>query len=146
MAADAIDADEHERADGVERGGAGLGGGEGGLGSVTLGSGCCGGLIEAGGPRRPGGAGGVHQDRFGVVVEGGEESGEVGVHRIGGGNPFCVKLGDELGVRPVHGSCNHVDAGHEMSYSKEFVSKPPRLSAATGKHALWVRSVNPIAI
>ncbi len=61
---------------------------------------------------RPGGAGSVGQDRFGLIVEGGEQSGEIAIHRMRVGDPFCVKLGDELCIRAVHGSCDDVYTGH----------------------------------
>ena len=69
-------------------------------------------FVEHGGAGGPGGAGGVGQDRFGLVVQGGEQGREIWIHRIGGGDPFCVKLRDELSVGAVHGGCDDIYASH----------------------------------
>ena len=111
MAANPVHADQHQRADGIEGGGTGVGGG-GGCRSFRLRIRYGGRFIERGRAGGPGSPGGVGQDRFGLIVQSGEECREIWIHRIGGGYPFCVKLCDKLSIRPVHGCCDDVYAGH----------------------------------
>ena len=113
MAPHAVGADQHQRADRRNGGGAHLfvghhAGGYGGGGPRVRGGGTRLGLF----PRRPGGAGGFLQHRACLIVQGREQVGEAGIDRGGIYRPAGVLFAQECRVCPAEGGCQDINASH----------------------------------
>ena len=108
VAADAVGADQHQRAEGGDGGGANLLGGESGGGGALL----CFGRGGDGVSGCPGGAGGVFEDRPRLIIHRSEQIGEAGIDGGRVGCPSCVLIAQKGGIRATERGCQNVDAGH----------------------------------
>ena len=124
MAAHAVGADQHQRAQAGDGGGAdlfarqrrgwrwqgarlrpGWRGRRGGGSLVTIG-------FEV--MRRPGGAGGLLQHGARVVVQRAEQLGEGRIDRTGVGRPSRILLTEEGRIRPTESGGKNIDASHSL--------------------------------